>query len=115
MTANKLEVTVHYQPNAAVFDLSGELTALAGEALQAAYRAAENQNPEVIFLNFAGVDYINSTGIAAIISLLARARQTNRTLMAYGLRPFYAELFEVAGLANYIPILSAEANLLEPA
>lgn len=115
MTANKLEVTTHYQIKAAVLDLSGELTSLTGETLKAAYAEVQNQNPEVIFLNFAGVDYINSTGIAVIISLLAQARQTNRTLMAYGLRPFYAELFELAGLTNYLPILPAEAVQLEPA
>ena len=88
----------------------GELTALAGPALEAAYTAAESYQPEVIGFNFAGIDYLNSAGIALIIGLLARARQTPCTLLAYGLRPFYAELFKLAGLTQYMPVFSAEAN-----
>ena len=49
--------------------LAGDIPA----ALQA-YAEAERDNPAVILLNFSGVDYINSTGIALIVSLLARAR-----------------------------------------
>src|SRR5262245_36197698 len=100
MNHQQLEVTIHYRPGVATIDLHGDLTAQAGATLQAAYATVESQNPEVVFFNFAGVDYINSTGIALIISLLKRAQQASCTLMAYGLRPFYAELFEMAGLTD---------------
>lgn len=108
MNYRQLEVTLHHRPGAATIDLRGELTAQAGDTLRAAYTTVESQNPEVIFFNFAEVDYINSTGIALIIGLLRRAQQTSCTLMAYGLRPFYAELFEMAGLTEYMPIIQAE-------
>lgn len=115
MSKQHFEAIGRYQPGSAILDLCGDLTAQAVEALNAAYTAAERQNPSLIFFNFAGVDYINSNGIALIISLLARARQTNRTLRAYGLRPFHAELFQLAGLHEYIPILSLETGQPEPA
>lgn len=115
MNHKYLETAIHHRPGATTIDLFGELTAQASDALHAAYAAAEIENPDVVFFNFAGVEYINSNGIALIISLLAQARQTPRTLMAYGLRPFYAELFELAGLTEYMPILSDEGNQLEPA
>jgi anti-anti-sigma factor len=114
MFKKQFETIVSHRSGVATIDLCGELTALAGPALEAAYSAAESQKPEVIWLNFAGVNYLNSTGIALIIGLLARTQQTPCTLMACGLRPFYVELFELAGLDNYMPILSAEANQLLP-
>lgn len=109
MSTKHFEATARYQPSSATIDLYGDLTAQAAEMLTAVYTALESQNQDVIFLNFAGVDYLNSNGIALIISLLAQARQSSLTLMAYGLRPFHAELFQLAGLHEYMPILSPEA------
>jgi anti-anti-sigma factor len=108
MSTKQFEAIERYQPGSATIDLYGDLTAQATEALNAVYTAVERQNPGVIFFNFAGVDYLNSNGIALIISLLARARQNSLTLMAYGLRPFHAELFQLAGLHEYMPVLSLE-------
>ncbi|MBI1877930.1 MAG: STAS domain-containing protein [Chloroflexi bacterium] len=105
MTKKNFETVIRCQPGVATIDLYGELTALAGPALEAAYTAAESHQPEAIWLNFAGIEYLNSSGIALIIGLLARARQTSRTLMVYGLHPFYVELFELAGLTEYMPVL----------
>jgi anti-anti-sigma factor len=114
MSKQHFEASGRYQPGSAILDLCGDLTAQASKALNAAYTTAESQNPSVISFNFAGVDYINSNGIALIISLLARAQQTNRTLRAYGLHPFHTELFQLAGLHEYMPILSLEAGWFEP-
>lgn len=108
MNTKHFEAIGRSQPGSATIDLYGDLTAQAAEALTAAYTALESQNAGVIFLNFAGVDYLNSNGIALIISLLAQARQTCCTLMAYGLRPFHAELFQLAGLQKYMPIVSSD-------
>jgi anti-anti-sigma factor len=113
MSTKHFEAIGRYQSGSATIDLYGDLTAQAAEALNAAYTALESQNPGVIFFNFAGVDYLNSTGIALLIGLLERARQSSHTLMAYGLCPFYAELFQLAGLHRYIPILSLEASEFE--
>jgi anti-anti-sigma factor len=115
MRTKHFEAIGHYQPGSATIDLYGDLTAQAAEALTAAYAAVESQNPGVIFFNFAGVDYLNSNGIALIISLLARTQQNSHTLMVYGLHPFHAELFQLAGLHAYIPILSLEDSKFEPA
>lgn len=110
MSTKHFEAIERYQPGSVTIDLYGDLTAQAAEALTATYTALESRHPGVIFFNFAGVDYLNSSGIALLISLLARAQQTSHTLMAYGLRPFHAELFQLAGLHEYMPVLSLEAG-----
>lgn len=108
MTIKHFEAIEHYQLGLATIDLCGDLTDQAKQRLDAAYNVLESQNPGIIFFNFAEVNYINSSGIALLIRLMARARQSSLTLMAYGLRPFHAELFQLAGLHDYMPILESE-------
>jgi anti-sigma B factor antagonist len=90
----------------AVIDMSGEINILADAALNAAYSQAEAAAPQRVILNFAGVDYINSTGIALIVGLLARARAVRRTVAAVGLSPHYREIFTITRLSDFMEISS---------
>jgi anti-anti-sigma factor len=94
-------------------DLQGEIDAFAEAALQQAYAEAEAWNPEVILLNFVDVDYINSTGIALIVSMLAKARASHRRLLASGLSEHYVEIFEITRLADFISVFPTEAAALQ--
>ena len=108
MAARTLEVRVRQQPRAAIVDLRGEINAFAEAALNAAYAEAERGAPEVILLNFADVDYINSTGIALIVGLLARARAAHRRLLASGLSEHYVEIFNITRLADFMTVYASE-------
>jgi anti-sigma B factor antagonist len=108
-------VEVRREPGGAVLDLRGEINGFAQEALDAAYTEAEAKDPETILLNFEGVDYINSTGIALRVSLLARARATKRRLVAYGLSDHYVEIFNITRLSDFVSVLPDEESALEPA
>ena len=90
MSAKNLEAQVRHQPRVAIIDLHGEINSFAEDVLNTAYADAESRNSEVILLNFSDVDYINSTGIALIVSLLARARKSKRRLFACGDFPDHA-------------------------
>ena len=61
-----------------------------------------------LLLNFAGTEYINSSGIALIVSILARARKEHRTVAAYGLSEHYREIFEVTRLADFMGVFPDE-------
>jgi anti-anti-sigma factor len=97
----------------AIIDLQGELNSFAEAALSEAYGVAEAQEPEAILLNFGAVDYINSTGIALIVGLLARARRANRRLLSYGLDEHYEEFFRISRLADFIDVHADEASALQ--
>ncbi len=49
-------------------------TGMPPATLDEAYAAAVDRRPRVVELDFTGVDYINSTGIALIVGLLGTAR-----------------------------------------
>jgi anti-sigma B factor antagonist len=111
-TTHSFDVSVRRQPRAAIIELRGEINAGAEARLSAAYTQAEEENPDVILLNFEQVAYINSTGIALIVGLLARARKSKRRLVASGLSEHYREIFEITRLADYMPVFANEASAL---
>ena len=112
MAVRHLEVEVRREPGGAVLDLRGEINGFAQEALDAAYAEAEKGNPETILLNFEGVDYINSTGIALIVDLLAKARVSQRRLVAYGLSDHYVEIFEITRLSDFMSVFPDEESAM---
>ena len=113
MPVRTLEAPVrHQRPRVAVVEMRGEINAFAEDVLNAAYADAEREGPETILLNFADVDYINSTGIALIVSLLARARSSHRRLLASGLSEHYVEIFNITRLADFMSVFPDEASAL---
>jgi len=112
MPARNLEAQVRHQPRVAIVDLHGEIDAFAEDVLNAAYAEAESRNSEEILLNFSDVVYINSTGIALIVSLLARARKSKRKLLACGLSQHYVEIFQITRLVDFMSVYPDEASAL---
>ncbi len=110
MAANPLEAQVREVNGIAIIDLHGEINAGAEETLNRAYTLAAGQNARSVLLNFAGVDYINSTGIALIVGLLAQARKSGRRLLTSGLSEHYVEIFKITRLADFMSIYPDEAT-----
>jgi anti-anti-sigma factor len=112
MMTNRLEARVRHLPGVAIIDLKGEINASDEEALDRAYAEAESGGPEAILLNFSGVRYMNSTGIALIVALLSRARSAGRRVLACGLEPHYLEVFAVTRLTDLLSVFPDEATAL---
>ena len=106
MTATALEARVQAEAGSPVIELVGDVDARAEGALDAAY--AEVESADAVLLDFAGVTYMNSTGIALIVGLVARARKNSHTLSARGLSEHYREIFEITRLADFITIVDDE-------
>ncbi|GAB4577578.1 MAG: hypothetical protein Fur0022_03090 [Anaerolineales bacterium] len=97
-------VTLRRENGNAVLDMTGDINGFAETALNQAYIQAESDQPEAVVLNFAKVDYINSTGIALIVGLLAKARVAKRPLIAANLTEHYREIFTITRLSDFITI-----------
>jgi anti-anti-sigma factor len=105
--ATTLEAEVRPTGGGATIDLHGDIDGGAREAIDAAYTAAaEGQGP--VLLNFTQVGYINSTGIALIVGLLARARADGRPVAACGLSDHYRGIFEITRLSDFMSIYPDE-------
>jgi anti-sigma B factor antagonist len=106
---NMCEATTRILPGAAVIELSGDIDGSAAAILTTAYQnaASGHDSPEpvgTVVLDFASVDYINSTGIALIVSVLARARAERRNVVACGLSAHYREIFDITRLSDFIEL-----------
>ena len=104
--ASMCEATTRVLPGAAIIELSGEVDGSAATVLTEAYARAvtPDSDPSTVVLDFAAVDYINSTGIALIVSVLARARAERRKVVACGLSPHYREIFDITRLSDFIEL-----------
>jgi anti-anti-sigma factor len=108
MATAELEARVREEDGQAVIELAGDIDRDAEAALNTAYDRVQHAGSVV--LDFAGVSYINSTGIAVIVGLLARARRGGQTLAARGLSDHYRSIFEITRLSDFMTILDGEGQ-----
>lgn len=114
MTAEKpFNATVRSVNSTAVIDLQGEINGQAEAAINAAYSEADAYNPQTVLLNFSSVGYINSTGIALIVGLLAQARKSHRSLITCGLSDHYQEIFRITRLSDFMTMYADEATAIQ--
>jgi anti-anti-sigma factor len=106
MATTELQAHVREEAGTAVIVLEGDVDRDAETALDAAYAEVE-QEPAAV-LDFSAVSYINSTGIAVIVGLLARARRNDQALSARGLSEHYRQIFEITRLSDFMTILDEE-------
>ncbi len=115
MPTSSFEADWRQRNGYAIIDLSGEINRASEDALNTAYSEAIRGSASSILLNFVEVDYINSTGIAVIVGLLARARKDARKIVAYGLSEHYRGIFEITRLSDFMTILDAEEDAVAEA
>jgi anti-sigma B factor antagonist len=101
------EATVARIEEGSVVVMSGTVNRAAKQDLESAYAEATSQ-PGKILMDFRGVDYINSTGIAVIVGVLAMARAEGREVAAFGLTDHYREVFTITRLSDFMTIYDNE-------
>ncbi len=89
--------------------MRGDLDGQADDALGAAYAEVAGLDARGLTLDFHDVGYINSTGIALVVRLLADARRDGRGVRAVGLTPHYREIFRITRLSDFMDIVEGDA------
>lgn len=112
VSANPCTATLRQAGDTAILELAGEIDAFADEALDAAYAEASARQPQRLLLNFNQVDYINSTGIALVVAILAQTRRDRIALVACCLSEHYQEMFRITRLSDFIAVFANEENAL---
>jgi anti-anti-sigma factor len=109
MADSDLTTAVRLEESLPVIDLAGEVNSSAEGRLDAAFANVCSSAPSAVLLNFRDVSYINSTGIALIVALLARARRAKIKLLVAGLSEHYQHIFSITRLADFMTICDDEA------
>jgi anti-anti-sigma factor len=115
MTTREAGASVRRRGDVAIIELVGDVDARAEHVLGEAWTQAAGGRPGVVALSFSGAGFINSTGIALIVGLLARARAEGIEVRAWGLSDHYREIFEITRLADFMRITSDETSAVQGA
>lgn len=98
-----------------IIDIQGEINAFAENALMDAYTIATSNGAKHIVLNFTDLEYMNSSGIGLLVTLLVRASRQQQKLLAYGLNSHYRQIFELTRLNEAVSIFNSESEALTAA
>jgi anti-sigma B factor antagonist len=102
----------HIDDGTSVIDIKGEVTGFAENALMDAYIQASKDGTRNIILNFNELDYMNSSGIGLLVTLLIRTQRQDQKLFAYGLSEHYQQIFDLTRLNEAISIYDDEGEAL---
>jgi len=112
MVIKETETRLRRIGKAAIIDLIGDVTNRGQEVIQSAYAQAREGKAERVFFNFAETEYINTSGIAVLISVVMEAEKAGRKIGLYGMSAHYHKVFNLVRLPLYADVYGSEAEAL---
>ena len=95
-----------------IIDIEGDVSAFAEDTLMEANAEASTPTTRTIILNFNGLEYMNSSGIGLLVTLLIRINRQKQRMLAFGLSEHYKHIFELTRLNEAIGIYDSEVDVL---
>jgi len=96
-----------------VVRITGDIDAARAPSTQQPLLELLDKNPRRIVVNFQGVKYMDSAGLASFVKLLSRARKKNVELHMVELSAMLKGLFEITRLDTVFDISDTEEAALE--
>jgi anti-sigma B factor antagonist len=91
---------------------TGDVSSLSKDAIVGTYQALDKAVHKYILLDFKGVEYLNSSGIALVIQVLMEANKSGQTVAICGLTPHFTKVFTMVGITKYATLYPDEAAAL---
>ena len=95
-----------------VLRFEGDIASTSKDAVLGAYQGLPKETAKLILLDFTGVEYINSSGIALVIQLLIEASNSGQKVYAFGLSPHFTKVFTMVGITKYANLYPNQAAAL---
>jgi anti-sigma B factor antagonist len=107
MESTPFDATIDIQDTTAVVSITGEVDLSTAPLLRKSLYSALDDGALRLILDFAGVSFIDSTGLGVIVGALKRVSESGGTLAVRApIRPT-RRVFEVTGLDRIIEIIDA--------
>ena len=107
-----MEISVEKFGNVAVLRLDGRLDLASGADLKQRAKDLFAQDRTVLHLNMAGVEFINSSGLGALVSTMKETRLRKGRLTLSNLASYVQEIFEITQLSHIFEIFPTEEEAL---
>jgi stage II sporulation protein AA (anti-sigma F factor antagonist) len=92
----------------AILNLSGRLDMMSATELKSASREIVDKGSCKLVLNMGKVDFINSSGLGTLVSMLKDVRSSKGTMKLSNLAPYVKEIFDITQLSNIFDICEDE-------
>ena len=95
-----------------VVDIIGQLDTFTISDVKAELKKLTDSRHYSLVLNLQEVDYINSTGIGAIVAVAKQVRKRKGNLKIFGMKDDIREVFDIVGASKVLEIFETEEDAL---
>jgi len=103
-----MEIQMRDQDSLAVLSLSGRLDLASGATLKEQVKRLTQSNTTQVHLNLSEVEFINSSGLGALVSIMKEIRLQKGRLTLSNLASYVQEIFEITQLSHIFEIYPTE-------
>lgn len=105
-----MNIAVKEEGSLAVLKLSGRLDLASGAALKDQIKKLLAKNTTSLHLNLQEVDFINSSGLGALVSIMKEARVKKGRLTLSNLATYVQEIFDITQLSHIFETFPTERD-----
>ena len=110
---NPMESLVETFDDVDVMRISGRIDLVTSNTLKDMVREHLHRERRHLVLNLERVDFINSSGLGSLVSILKDVRLAGGSLVLSNLAPYVQEIFEITQLSNVFEIYNVEIDAVE--
>jgi len=103
-----IEISISDKGGVSIITIKGDVTAITGSAIEAAYEKVSSAGVKKILLYFDKEGYINSGGIAVLIGIASESRKKEQVIRITGLSDHFQKIFYMVGLTKYTELFPSE-------
>ncbi len=107
-----MEINIREENNVAVLSLSGRLDLASGSGLKDQIKKLMEKEKTMIHLSLAEVDFINSSGLGVLVSIMKEIRLNKGRLTLSNLASYVQEIFEITQLSHIFEIYVTEEEAI---
>lgn len=107
-----MEIKVREEEHVAILRLSGRLDLASGTTLKEQMKQLFEKNVTSVHLTLAEVEFINSSGLGVLVSIMKEVRLLKGRLTLSNLASYVQEIFEITQLSHIFEIYATEEEAL---
>ena len=107
-----MDIQKRLEGDVAILSLQGRLDLTNASTLKEASKDVLESQARKMILNLDKVDFINSSGLGALVSILKEVRNSHGALRLTNLAPYVKEIFDITQLSNIFEIFPDEKQAL---
>ena len=107
-----MEITIREERGISILNLNGRLDLASGASLKDEIKGLLENERKLFHLNLAQVEFINSSGLGVLVSIMKEVRLCKGRLTLSDLASYVQEIFEITQLSHIFEIFASEEEVL---